>query len=81
MINIKKGKENSQENEIIEVILYGDTNKKKYKCVGVFIKENDEFLKIGFNAINDVVRDYLDINKKDIISIRKINKKEIQKLF
>ena len=52
MINIKKGKENSQENEIIEVILYGDTNKKKYKCVGVFIKENDEFLKIGVDGVS-----------------------------
>jgi len=80
---MKKEKEilQEQENKIIEVFLYGDINRKKYKCVGVFMKENENILTIGFNAVNDVVKDYLDINKKDIINIRGVVKNEINLLY
>ncbi|MCG2695185.1 hypothetical protein L6261_03855 [Candidatus Parcubacteria bacterium] len=78
----KKFQKNNSENEVVKIILYSDTNrKKKYECVGVLLKEDDKMLRIGFNAVENVVKDYLDIDKKNMISMEKIEQKEIKHLF
>ena len=77
--NLKKERE---ENQIVEIILHDDSDTiKKYKCVGVLMKENEKTLRIGFNAVENVVKDYLDIKKKNIVDIKTINPKEISSLF
>jgi hypothetical protein len=70
----------SKGNILVEVdFLIG--NKNRYKCVGVLMNETTEKIRIGFNAKDNVVEDYLDINAKDIINVREIDKKEIKKIF
>ena len=70
----------SKDNIIVEVN-FSAKDKNKYECVGALMHETDKKIRIGFNAKNNVVIDYLDINVKDIINIRKVSKKEIAKIF
>ncbi len=72
---------NTDENIVLEVFLYGDINRKEYKCAGVFIKEDSDFLRLAFNVVEDKVVDYFDINKKDIISVRVVGKEEVKNLY
>ena len=72
---------NKSKNNIIVKVDFWSNNKNQYECVGVLMNETDKKIRIGFNAKNDVVEDYLDINTKNIINIRKISKKEIRKIF
>ncbi|OGD68847.1 hypothetical protein A2996_02310 [Candidatus Campbellbacteria bacterium RIFCSPLOWO2_01_FULL_34_15] len=79
MKKLKEDQKNNSENEVVEIVLYGDKNrKKKYECVGVLLEENSKKIKIGFNAIKGIVEDYLDIDKENIITITKINTQDIK---
>lgn len=53
-------------------------DKGEYECVGVFIHNKGELMRIGFNAVDNVVKDYLDIQKKDISEITRIKSREIK---
>lgn len=71
--------ENNSENTVVHVILRGSDN-EEYECAGVLIKEDEATIRVAFNAINDKVKDYLDIKKSDIISINTLNSSDIEKL-
>ncbi len=71
--------ENKKNNIVIELTAL-DADKNKYKCVGVLMKENEKTFRIGFNAMNNTVVDYLDIKTKQIIDIKLIKPKEIEKI-
>lgn len=69
--------EHNSENIIVNVILRGSDN-AEYECSGVLMREEDDMVRIGFNAVNDKVRDYLDINRSDILSIEAVDPSKIE---
>ena len=71
--------ENKKNNIVIELTVL-DADKNKYKCIGVLMKEDDKALRIGFNAMNNTVVDYLDIETEQIVDIKLINPKDIKVL-
>ncbi|MCR4306740.1 MAG: hypothetical protein NUV42_02105 [Candidatus Yonathbacteria bacterium] len=70
---------NNPENTVVRVVLRGP-DKKEYECVGVLVREKKNMVRVSFNAIDDVVKDYLDIEKKDILSIDTVETSEISKM-
>ncbi|MHB0978274.1 MAG: hypothetical protein ACYC1K_02640 [Minisyncoccota bacterium] len=70
---------NKKNNIIVELTILDD-KKNKYKCTGVLMKENNSVLRIGFNARNNTVIDYLDVKIKQILDIKMIKSKEIKNL-
>jgi hypothetical protein len=44
------------------------------------MKEGEDEIKVGFNAIDDVVKDYLDIKREEIVHIEELDPKEIKKI-
>ncbi len=70
--------EKSDNNIVVEVSISngGDI----YKATGVLIKELDNSIRLGFNSKNDKVIDFLDIDYKDILDLRKIETGEIMVL-
>lgn len=70
---------NNPKNTVVRIILLGDDN-EKYECVGVLTKETASMIRVSFNAKNDVVMDYLDIKRKEIISIDILNENEVIKI-
>lgn len=71
--------ENDSENTIIKVVFFG-SDKKKYECVGVLMKDEKNLIKVAFNAIGGVVVDYLDIKRKDIIKIKILDSSKIKSI-
>lgn len=71
--------ENNTENTIVHVVLRASDN-EEYECVGVLMKDEEDLIRVGFNAKNDVVVDYLDIKRLDIISINVLNSSDIEKI-
>lgn len=67
--------ENDKENVIIEVTILRDND--TYKAVGVLIKESDVDIRLGFNAKNDKVIDYIDIEYKHILAMEKVGAQDI----
>lgn len=73
--------EKYNDNLIIEVIIKS-SNEDIFKCVGVLIKEYNNGLRLGFNARNNEVLDYLDIipeteDVKEIVDVRLLSNTEI----
>lgn len=82
---LKKDKflhKNDFENVIVKIIFtaISKNKKEKYQCVGVLVRDDKEVVRIGFNAINDNVKDYLDIKKVDVLDIIKVKPSEIKLL-
>jgi hypothetical protein len=67
------------ENTIVEVLFTGSDG-NIYNCVGVLLRESDKKIRVAFNAINDVVKDYLDIDKDDIVSVHFVESLIIKEL-
>jgi len=70
---------NNPDNTVVRIILLGDDG-EKYDCVGVLTKESPTMIRVSFNAKNDVVMDYLDIKRKEIIKIDVIGDSKIIKI-
>ncbi len=68
------------ENVIVHVVLHTNDN-KEYECVGILMKEEKDVVRVAFNAKDDEVKDYLDINKADIVSIDILDSSEVKKLW
>lgn len=60
------------ENRIVHVTFTSDVG-VACEAVGVFIKETETDVEIAFNAINDRVKDFLYIPKKNIERIQDID--------
>ncbi len=71
---------NKSDNTIVHIIMRGSDN-KEYECVGVLVREAGDMLRVGFNAKNDKVVDYLDIKISDVISIDTLDPLSIDKLW
>jgi hypothetical protein len=73
--------ENNSENTIVHIVMReeksGDT---EYECVGGLMEENEEMVRVAFNAKNDVVVDDLTIKRTDIVSIEVVNPVVIENL-
>ena len=67
----------SDENAIVYVKMWGEDG-NEYECVGILMKDESQYIRIAFNAHNDVAKDDLVIQKKDIIHIRILTPKEIK---
>ncbi len=61
--------------------MYSDSKKRntKYECVGVLIKEENKKIRIAFNARENKIIDFLDIEKKNIVSMTVIKNSNIKK--
>ncbi len=70
---------NNPENTIVRVVFRGSDG-KEYECAGVLIKEEDDMIHVAFNAVDDAVKDYLDIQKRNILNIQIVNPEQIEKL-
>ena len=75
----KKNRSSKKDDNIVaEVTFMHDGN--PYQCVGVVMHNTDKKIEIAFNAINDVVKDRLNIKKKDVVKIDFIDPSKIKHL-
>ncbi len=67
------------ENTIVHVtfLMY---NGIEYECVGVLMKDEEDFIQVAFNAKNNVVCDNYDIKKSWIISMDILDSSKIEKI-
>lgn len=79
MTNKKLLNKNNPENTLVSVVFVNNF-KEEFECVGVLIKEQKDFIRVGFNAKNDKVVDYVDIKRSDILSISILDSSSINKL-
>ena len=75
-----KSQEISSDNLIIRIIFIAE-DENVYEAVGVLVKGEEKKIRIGFNAKNDVVVDFLDIDIENILKIEKISLNKIKTLF
>lgn len=64
------------ENKIVRIIFNSDSG-VTCEAVGILLKKNEDSVEIGFNAINDVVKDFLVIPKKNIKEIQTIDPRAV----
>lgn len=67
--------ETSEENLVVHVIFCREG--EEYECVGVLTKEEKTMIRVSFNAINDIVKDYIELERGEIISIEVVNASKI----
>jgi hypothetical protein len=77
---IKKYYPQNKKTNIVVETCFLSPKKEKHMCVGVLINESEESVRIGFNAKDEKLVDFLDISNKNIVDIRELSKKEIIKL-
>lgn len=71
--------ENNPENTIVHVVLRASDN-EEYECVGALMREEEETIRVAFNAKNDEVVDFLDIKRSEIVSIDVVDPSKIEEL-
>lgn len=71
---------NNPENTIVRVVLRASNN-EEYECVGALMREEEEIIRVAFNAKDDEVVDFLDIKRSEIVSIDIVEPLEIEKLW
>lgn len=77
----KKSNENKNiENKIVHIVFVSSKHPElgEYECVGVLIKDEKDMVRVCFNAKDVVVKDYLDIQRSDIVSIDIIDPAQIE---
>jgi len=67
------------ENTVVEILFRG-SDKETYRCAGVLMREEKNTIRVAFNAINDVVKDFLDIKKADILYVRTVDQTDVKQL-
>lgn len=65
-------RDNSEENTFVEIIFRG-SNDRKYKCFGILVREEENSMRVAFNAADDQVIDYLDIPTRNIHSLNVVD--------
>lgn len=71
---------NNPENTIVRVVLRASDN-EEYECVGALMREEEETIRVAFNAKDDEVVDFLDIKRSEIVSIDIVDPSETEKLW
>ncbi len=66
-------------NTTVRVAFRGKDN-NEYECVGVLVEENDNLIKVAFNAKNGEIIDSINIKRSDIISINVLDSSKIEKM-
>lgn len=79
MNSIKLLDKTNPENTIVRVVFRGKFN-EEYECAGVLMIEKEGLIRVAFGAKNDIVVDYVDIKRKDIVSITIVNPSDVKKL-
>lgn len=77
---IKKYYPQNKKTNIVVEVCFLSPKKEKHMCVGVLINESEESVRIGFNAKNDKLVDFIDIPNKNIIDMKELHSQEITKL-
>lgn len=73
--------ENNPENTFVHIVMReGGASDTEYECVGVLMEENEDIVRVAFNAKNDKVVDDLKINRSDVVSIKILNSSQIEKI-
>ena len=73
--------ENNPENTIVHVVMREDkSSDTEYECVGVLMEENENMVRVAFNAKNDKVVDDLVIPRLDVISINVLDPSTLEDL-
>jgi len=71
---------NNPENTVVCVVMrVEEDNDTEYECVGVLMEEDEDMIRVAFNAKNDKVVDDLKINRSNIIGIQIIDPSTIKK--
>ena len=73
--------EDNPENTFVHVVMRDEKSvEMEYECVGVLMEENENIIRVAFNAKNDKVVDDLTINRSDIVSIEVLDLSTIENL-
>ncbi len=73
--------EDSFENTFVHVVMHEEKGGiAEYECVGVLMEENENIIRLAFNAKNDKVVDDLKINRSDIVSIEILDSSTMENL-
>lgn len=73
--------ESNPENTFVRIVMHGGSARDtEYECVGVLMEENENIVRVAFNAKNDKVVDDLKINRLDIVSVEILNPSTIENL-
>lgn len=78
----KQHNENNPENIVVHVVFVSpkDPKREEYECVGALVRDEKDMVRIAFSAKNDIVEEYLDIQRSDIMSIDVLDPSKIEKL-
>jgi len=68
--------DNKNKNSVAE-IFFRASDGLTYQCAGVLLHVTDKKIRVAFNAIDNIARDYIDIAKKDVIRMRELAEQEI----
>lgn len=82
MTKRKPQDKNDLENIVAHIVFISPKHPElgEYECVGALVRDEKDMVRIAFSAKNDIVEDYLDIQRADIVSIEILNTSEIEKL-
>ncbi|MGB2580691.1 MAG: hypothetical protein WBC83_03275 [Minisyncoccia bacterium] len=74
--------ENNQENTVVHVVFTSpkDPKREEYECVGALVVDEKDMVRIAFSTKNDVVEEYIDIQRADIVGIDVVDDSKIKKL-
>lgn len=70
---------NNPENTIVRVVFRGSAG-DEYECAGVLVREERDVIRVAFNAVNDDVVDFLDINREDLIDMQVVDPVQIAEI-
>lgn len=78
----KQYNKNNPENTVVHVVFVSpkDPKREEYECVGALVRDKKDMIRVAFSAKNDVVEEYIDIQRPDIVSINVLDNSKIEKL-
>lgn len=78
----KQYSKNNPENTVVHVVFVSpkDPKREEYECVGALVRDKKDMIRVAFSAKNDVVEEYIEIQRPDIVSINVLDNSKIEKL-
>jgi len=82
MTSKKPHEENNPEDVVVHIVFVSSKYPElgEYECAGVLIRDEKDMVRVCFNAKINVVKDYLDIQRVDILSIDIVSPESIEKI-
>lgn len=73
---------NNQENIVVHVVFTSpkDPKREEYECVGALVMDEKDMVRVAFSTKNDVVEEYVDIKRADIVSVDVVDASKIEKI-